>query len=178
MKRGTLPRKCDKGRAPGYNAKRGEAVYRSTEAAPRNRTRQLPVTGSSPILQRKEENTSSHWVPTSAMPDGTACFQQRKWSAYTLSICIAFGSIFIKKSEHLTDCETVAAIQENHYMQYFLGLLEFRTELLSDASLMVHFRKWLPVEQVAKTNHNTSKKKKNMYEPRSHVGENRIVSFE
>ena len=38
---------------------------------------------------------------------------------------IAFGAIFIKESENLTDEGTVAAIQENPYMQYFLGLQEF-----------------------------------------------------
>lgn len=37
-------------------------------------------------------------------------------------------------------------------MQYFLGLQEFRTEALFDPSMMVHFRKRFPVEQVAKIN--------------------------
>lgn len=65
---------------------------------------------------------------------------------------IAFGAIFIKESENLTDQGTVAAIQENPYMQYFLGLEEFQTEPLFDPSMMVHFRKRFPVEQVAKIN--------------------------
>lgn len=52
----------------------------------------------------------------------------------------------------MTDEGTVAAIQENPYMQYFLGLEEFQTEALFDASMMTHFRKRFPVEQVAKIN--------------------------
>lgn len=69
-----------------------------------------------------------------------------------ISARIAFGSIFIKENDHLTDEGTVAAIQENPYMQYFLGLPEFRAEPLFDASMMVHFRKRFPVEEVAKIN--------------------------
>lgn len=65
---------------------------------------------------------------------------------------IAFGSIFIKESEKLTDESSVTAIQENPYMQYFLGLHEFTQEPLFDASMMVHFRKRFPVEEVAKIN--------------------------
>ena len=37
-------------------------------------------------------------------------------------------------------------------MQYFLGLHEFQTEPLFDPSMMVHFRKRFPVEEVAKIN--------------------------
>ena len=65
---------------------------------------------------------------------------------------IAFGSIFIKEYENLTDESCVTAIQENPYMQYFLGLHEFRQEPLFDASMMVHFRKRFPVEDVAHIN--------------------------
>ena len=37
-------------------------------------------------------------------------------------------------------------------MQYFLGLHEFTQEPLFDASMMVHFRKRFPVEDVARIN--------------------------
>ena len=65
---------------------------------------------------------------------------------------IAFGAIFIKENDSLTDESTVAAIAENPYMQYFLGLTAFRAEPLFDSSMMVHFRKRFPVEEVAKIN--------------------------
>ena len=65
---------------------------------------------------------------------------------------IAFGSLFIKEYENFTDERCVTAIQENPYMQYFLGLHEFRQEPLFDPSMMVHFRKRFPVEDVARIN--------------------------
>ena len=69
-----------------------------------------------------------------------------------ISSRIAFGSIFIKENDNLTDEGTVAAIAENPYMQYFLGLTAFQAEPLFDPSMMVHFRKRFPVEEVAKIN--------------------------
>ena len=65
---------------------------------------------------------------------------------------IAYGAIFIKEHEKLTDEGTVNAIAENPYMQYFLGLKEFREKPLFDPSMMVHFRKRFPVEALAKIN--------------------------
>ena len=65
---------------------------------------------------------------------------------------IAFGSIFIKEYRNFTDEECVSEIQENPYMQYFLGLHEFQQEPLFDPSMMVHFRKRFPVEEVARIN--------------------------
>ena len=69
-----------------------------------------------------------------------------------LSSRIAFGAIFIKEYNHLTDEGTVEAIAENPYMQFFLGLTGFHAEPLFDASMMVHFRKRFPVEDLAKIN--------------------------
>lgn len=69
-----------------------------------------------------------------------------------LSSRIAFGAIFIKENDHLTDEGTVETIAENPYMQYFLGLTGFQVEPLFDASMMVHFRKRFPVEELAKIN--------------------------
>ena len=51
---------------------------------------------------------------------------------------IAFGAIFIKENDNLTDEGTVEAIAENPYMQYFLGLAAFQAEPLFDPSMMVH----------------------------------------
>ncbi len=65
---------------------------------------------------------------------------------------VAYGSIYVKQQEQLTDEETVVAIAENPYIHYFLGLKEFRDEPLFDASMMVHFRKRFPAEELAKIN--------------------------
>jgi len=65
---------------------------------------------------------------------------------------IAFGSLYIKENEKLTDESTLAYIAENPYMQYFLGLQEYQAEPLFDASMMVHFRKRFPAEKIEAIN--------------------------
>ncbi len=54
---------------------------------------------------------------------------------------VALGALLIKERLGLTDRETVAAIQENPYLQFFIGLEEFTQDRPFDASLMVDFRK-------------------------------------
>ncbi len=54
---------------------------------------------------------------------------------------VALGALIIKERLDLTDRETVEAIQENPYLQFFIGLEEFTQENPFDASLMVDFRK-------------------------------------
>ena len=53
---------------------------------------------------------------------------------------IAFGALIIKERLGVTDEETVDQIAENPYLQYFLGLREYRDSPLFDPSMMVHFR--------------------------------------
>jgi len=65
---------------------------------------------------------------------------------------IAYGAIYIKEQENLTDVRTVEYLQENPYAQYFVGLQEFREEALFDASMMVHFRKRFPLESIQRIN--------------------------
>jgi hypothetical protein len=63
------------------------------------------------------------------------------FGAPALSARVALGALLIKEREGLTDRGTVEAIQENPYMQFFIGLEEFTEEPAFDASLMVDFRK-------------------------------------
>lgn len=53
----------------------------------------------------------------------------------------ALGALLIKERLGLTDRETVEAIRENPYLQFFIGLEEFTQDKPFDASLMVDFRK-------------------------------------
>jgi len=53
----------------------------------------------------------------------------------------ALGALLIKERLGLTDRDTVEAIRENPYLQFFIGLEEFSPERPFDASLMVDFRK-------------------------------------
>lgn len=58
-----------------------------------------------------------------------------------LSVRTALGSLIIKETLSITDEETVAQIQENPYLQFFIGFTCFQNEAPFDASLMTHFRK-------------------------------------
>ena len=65
---------------------------------------------------------------------------------------IAYGAIYIKEQENLTDIRTVEYITENPYAQYFLGLSSFFMEPLFDASMLTHFRKRFTPEMINKIN--------------------------
>ena len=58
-----------------------------------------------------------------------------------LSGRIAIGAIFIKHINNWDDRETILQIQENMYLQYFLGFDSFSTAPVFDASLFVEIRK-------------------------------------
>lgn len=61
---------------------------------------------------------------------------------------VVIGSLIIKHICQLTDRETVLQIQENMYMQYFLGFSSFCDEEPFDPSLFVEFRKRLGAGQI------------------------------
>ena len=69
-----------------------------------------------------------------------------------ISARIAFGSLHIQASECFTDEKTVENITENPYLQYFLGLHEYQTQPLFDASMMTYFRKRFTAEDISKIN--------------------------
>jgi hypothetical protein len=54
---------------------------------------------------------------------------------------MVLGALIIKHLESLDDRGVIAAIEENIYMQYFVGLKEFTTEPIFDPSLFVELRK-------------------------------------
>lgn len=59
---------------------------------------------------------------------------------------IAVGALLVKHMLHLSDEETILQIQENVYLQYFVGLEVFQTAPLFDPSLFVFIRKRLGAE--------------------------------
>jgi len=65
---------------------------------------------------------------------------------------VAIGSIFIKHMCDLSDRETVQQIQENVYMQYFIGYSSFSYEPVFDASLFVDLRKRFGADQINSIN--------------------------
>jgi transposase, IS5 family len=69
-----------------------------------------------------------------------------KLGAPSIDARVVIGALIIKHKLKLDDRGTIEMIQENPYMQYFLGLSEFRSEAVFDASLFVTIRKRLGAE--------------------------------
>lgn len=79
-------------------------------------------------------------------------FDGRDTGHVAKSARVALGALIIKERLGLTDRETVHQIQENPYLQYFLGFPEYEYKEPFDHSLMVHFRKRFGKETLAKIN--------------------------
>ncbi len=62
---------------------------------------------------------------------------------------VALGALLIKERLGLADRETVETIQENPYLQFFIGSEEFSQEPPFDPSMMVDFRKRFGEEGLA-----------------------------
>jgi hypothetical protein len=89
--------------------------------------------------------------------------------AGTLEARIILGAVIIKHHENLSDEGTIEAIQENLYMQYFLGLPTFKKEKVFAPSLFVEIRKRLGTNYWQEINtliieHNTKKKDEDLDE--------------
>jgi len=56
---------------------------------------------------------------------------------------VVLGALFIKHIENMSDERTILAIQENIYMQYFVGLPGFTADPVFDPSLFVYIRRRL-----------------------------------
>ena len=87
-----------------------------------------------------------------------------KNGAVTTDARIVLGALIIKHHENLSDVGTIEAIEENIYMQYFLGLPSFKTESVFAPSLFVEIRKRLGLDYWNEVNeiiikHNAPKKK-------------------
>ena len=65
---------------------------------------------------------------------------------------VALGSLIIKERLGTSDEETVEQIRENPYLQYFLGFEGYSNTPPFDASMLVHFRKRLPLSLIGRVN--------------------------
>lgn len=65
---------------------------------------------------------------------------------------MALGALIIQQKLNITDRETVEQIQENPYLQYFIGLEKFTNKIPFNSSMMVHFRKRINSEILDKIN--------------------------
>jgi hypothetical protein len=81
-----------------------------------------------------------------------ARFSGSRMGARAKPVRMALGSLIIKERCGFSDEETVEQIQENPYLQYFIGLPEFQIKAPFDPSLMVHFRKRLRAKVINEVN--------------------------
>ncbi|MEO6220990.1 MAG: IS5 family transposase [Ginsengibacter sp.] len=65
---------------------------------------------------------------------------------------VAIGALIIKHLCNISDRETILQIQENMYMQYFIGYSSFSNEVPFDSSLFVDIRKRLTLEHINEIN--------------------------
>ncbi len=94
-------------------------------------------------------NSKNRWVilsdliPWNDFEDEYASQFSQSRGAPSLNFRIALGSLIIKEQLGLTDQTTVEQIEENPYLQFFLGFCEFQSKPPFDSSMMTHFRKRL-----------------------------------
>lgn len=69
-----------------------------------------------------------------------------------MNVRVAMGALILKEILGLSDRAMVDAVNENPYLQYFLGFKHFQTEPPFNASLLTHFRKRLPAEVINRFN--------------------------
>lgn len=103
----------------------------------------------------KHLNSSNRWIVLALKipwDDLVNVYQKQMGNSKTgadgINPRVVIGSLIIKHMCDLSDRETVQQIQENMYMQYFLGFSSFSDEEPFDASLFVEFRKRLGIEQI------------------------------
>lgn len=90
-------------------------------------------------------------------------------SSPALSVRSALGSLIIKETLSITDEETVSQIQENPYLQYFIGFKRFQNEAPFDSSLMTHFRKRITSIDIANVSENLRKQYRELLEKREQL---------
>ena len=72
--------------------------------------------------------------------------------ASAINARVVIGAVIIKHMLNLDDRETINQIQENMYLQYFIGLTGFTKERVFDPSLFVDIRNRLSLEVLVRIN--------------------------
>lgn len=91
-------------------------------------------------------------IPWTEFEDEYAKLFDQKMGAPAKSFRMALGALIIQEKLGTRDRETVAQIQENPYLQYFIGLSKYTNKLPFNSSMMVHFRERINSEMIDKIN--------------------------
>ena len=79
-------------------------------------------------------------IPWEELEEQYASLFSKDKGAPAKTFRMALGALIIKEKLNITDEETVEQIRETPYLQYFIGLTEYKDEAPFDSSMMVHFR--------------------------------------
>jgi len=138
--------KIFKNRAPGRGV-----IYRKQQKQPEFEDFYLPFGG--------KLRSDNRWVKLAKLiPWGeieeqyAEHFADSGMGAPAKAARIALGALIIQEKLGLTDEETVAQIQENPYLQYFIGYGSYREEEPFHETMMVHFRKRLNLGELGEIN--------------------------
>ncbi|MFD0898313.1 MULTISPECIES: IS5 family transposase [Loigolactobacillus] len=103
-------------------------------------------------------NPENRWIKKAAIipwseleKDYTKNFRNRKGNV-AKPLRMALGALLIQTEYGYSDEETVLQIQENPYLQFFIGLPGYQNQAPFDASTMVYFRKRLDAVTLATIN--------------------------
>jgi hypothetical protein len=91
-------------------------------------------------------------IPWEELEEEYASLFSDRMGAPAKTFRMALGALIIKEKLNITDEETVEQIRETPYLQYLIGLTEYRDEAPFDPSMMVHFRKRITPEVLATIN--------------------------
>lgn len=91
-------------------------------------------------------------IPWAEFEDEYARLFDEKMGAPAKSFRMALAALIIQEKLGTKDRETVAQIQENPYLQYFIGLSKYSNNLPFNSSMMVYFRKRINREMIDKIN--------------------------
>lgn len=92
-------------------------------------------------------NPENRWVkkaaliPWSVLEDEYAALFESDKGNVAKPFRMAFGALLIQQTYGYSDEETVDQIQENPYLQFFVGLSGYQKQPPFEAFTMVHFRK-------------------------------------
>ena len=118
---------------------------------------QLSIEEFSPFSQKIDP--SNRWIILSKQipwDDLSSVYQSTLKNKHTgadgINPRVAIGALIIKHMCDLSDRETIKSIQENVYMQYFIGYNSFSYEEPFDASLFVGIRKRLSDKKINEIN--------------------------
>jgi len=95
----------------------------------------------------------SKFMPWDAIEEKYAQkFSRTRMGAPAKPARVAIGALIIKERGNFSDDEVALQIQENPYLQYFLGYAEYCDKKPFNPTMMVHFRKRFSLEELNEIN--------------------------